>query len=197
MSESLSYIKQQNYNYMKGLFLICIVMLSLTTINSQKYLSKNTFVKFYSYTPLEKIEAVNNTGACILDAASGNVELSALNTAFQFKKALMQQHFNENYMESTKFPKAKFKGKIVDISKLSVDKAGTYKVEVSGELNMHGVTKSITLPAVFVVNGNGLISGEAKFNIKPEDYNIQIPSLVKDNIAKEIEITAKADLNKM
>ena len=181
---------------MKNVFFI-LAILSVSSVHSQKFLSKNAFIKFYSYTPLEKIEAVNNTAACILDASTGNIEISVLNTAFQFKKALMQQHFNENYMESSKFPKAKFKGKVNELSKINFDKAGTYKVDVPGELNMHGATNNITICVIVVVNGNGNISGETKFNIKPEDYNIKVPNLVKDNIAKEIEITAKADLKKM
>lgn len=179
----------------KSLFIL--FCLSICSLNAQRYLSKNTFVKFYSYTPLEKIEAVNNTGACVLDIATGNVELSVLNTAFNFKKALMQQHFNENYMESEKFPKAKFKGKMDDLTSVNFTKAGTYKVTVSGELNMHGTSKKIIVPATFTIDANGKIIGETKFNIKPEDYNIQIPNLVKDNIAKEIEITSKAELSKM
>ncbi|HMW38250.1 MAG: YceI family protein [Saprospiraceae bacterium] len=182
---------------MNKLIILCVALILVQGVNGQRFMSKNAYVKFYSYTPLEKIEAVNNTAACVIDVATGNVELSALNTSFQFKKALMQQHFNENYMESSKFPKARFKGKIIDMSKVSFDKPGTYKVDVAGELNMHGVSKPVTVPAVLTVKDNTTIMGEAKFNIKPVDYEVKIPSLVKDNIAKEIEVTCKAELKKV
>ncbi|MEP7196668.1 MAG: YceI family protein [Saprospiraceae bacterium] len=181
---------------MKNLILVLLILTSIST-QAQRYLSKNAFVKFYSYTPLEKIEAVNNTAACVLDISTGNIEFSALNTAFQFKKALMQQHFNENYMESSKFPKAKFKGKIVDFNIINLNKEGSYLISVIGEMNMHGVTKGLIIPATLKVSSTGKISGESKFNIKAEDYQIAIPNLVKDNIAKEIEVTIKADLNKL
>lgn len=176
---------------------IFFLVIGFQAINAQRYLSKNAFIKFYSFTPLEKIEAVNNTGACILDASTGNIEFSALNTAFQFKKALMQQHFNENYMESSKFPKSKFKGKIEDMSKINFIKAGTYSVNIVGDLNMHGVSKNLSIPATLVINEKGIITSEVKFKIKAEDYKIEIPNLVKDNIAKELEITVKGELNKM
>lgn len=174
-----------------GLFLISF------HLHSQRFLSKNAYVKFYSATPLEKIEAVNNTSLCILDISNGNMEFSALNTAFQFQKALMQQHFNENYIESSTYPKTKFKGQIKDFSKIDFNKPGTHKITVEGDMIMHGVTKRITVPANLTVNANGKISGDAKFNVKPEDYGIKIPGLVKDNIAKEIEVTVKLELSKV
>ncbi|NOT37084.1 MAG: YceI family protein [Saprospiraceae bacterium] len=175
---------------------ICLLVASFQ-LQAQRYLSKNAYVKFFSATPLEKIEAVNNSAVCILDVSNGNLEFSALNTAFQFEKALMQQHFNENYMESTTYPKTKFKGQIQNSSTIDFTKAGTHKITVAGDMSMHGVTKNITVPANLIINANGKISGEAKFKVKPEDYGIKIPSLVKDNIAKEIEITVKLEMSKM
>lgn len=179
----------------KSIFLL--LALATLQVNAQRYLTKNAYVKFFSATPLEKIEAVNNTSACILDISNGNMEFSALNTAFQFQKALMQQHFNENYMESSKFPKTKFKGTIQNISAIDFTKAGTHKITVNGDMNMHGVSKQVTVPATLRIDEKGKISGDAVFKVKPEDYDIKIPNLVKDNIAKEIEITVKLDLAKM
>jgi hypothetical protein len=179
----------------KSIFFLALLL--TLQMNAQRYLTKNAYVKFFSATPLEKIEAVNNTSACILDVSNGNMEFSALNTSFQFQKALMQQHFNENYMESTKFPKTKFKGTIQNVSTIDFSKAGTHKITVNGEMNMHGNSKQITIPATIKIDDKGKITGEALFKVKPEDYNIKIPNLVKDNIAKEIEITVKLDLAKM
>ncbi|MBK8403116.1 MAG: YceI family protein [Saprospiraceae bacterium] len=175
---------------MKKLIFLFAALLILTNGFAQKYYAKNAYVKFHSDSPMEKIEAVNNTGSTVFDLASGRVEFAALINAFQFDRALMQEHFNENYMESGKFPKATFKGAIENYSALNLSKPGTYKVDVSGDMTMHGVTNKIKVPAEVKVETGGL-SSETKFKIKCEDYKISIPSVVRDKIAKEIEVTVK------
>ena len=100
----------------------------------------------------------------------------------------MQEHFNENYMESDKYPKASFKGNITDLSKIDFTKDGKYGVNVSGDLTMHGVTKKVSAPGTVSVK-SGKVAAESKFNLRLADYNISIPALVKDNIAEVIEIT--------
>ena len=104
----------------------------------------------------------------------------------------MQEHFNENYMESSKHPKAKFSGSIKNISDVDLTKDGTYSAEVDGTLNIHGVSKEIMANATFTVE-NGAVSGNSILKVLVADFNIQIPSVVKDNIAKEIEIKIKAN----
>jgi polyisoprenoid-binding protein YceI len=112
--------------------------------------------------------------------------------AFQFEKALMQEHFNENYMESSKYPKATFKGDILNFKEFNFSKDGTYPAKVKGTMTIHGVSKPMETTAQFTVK-KGAISGASEFKILVADYGIKIPSLVKDKIAKEVKIDIKAD----
>ena len=124
------------------------------------------------------------------------MEFAVLIKGFEFKKALMQEHFNENYLESDKFPKATFKGKIVNNSDVNYKKDGTYKVKTKGQLTIHGVTKEVEADGTIEVKG-GKIVGTSTFNVNPEDYKISIPNLVRDKIAKQIKVTVKADYQPM
>jgi len=106
----------------------------------------------------------------------------------------MQEHFNENYMESNKYPSATLKGKIVNIADLKLDKDGTYKAKVQGTLEMHGVTNNISVPATLVVNG-GKINFNANFSVLCADYKIAIPSVVADKVAKDVKINIEGVLS--
>lgn len=159
-------------------------------VSAQKYVTKNGHVWFYSHTPMEEIEAHNRQVVSSLDCSTGEFALLLLVKSFEFKTALMQEHFNENYMESDKIPKSSFKGKIDNLSKIDFKKDGTYPAEVSGDLTMHGVTKHITTKGTIVVKGT-TISANGKFVIVPQDYDIKIPSLVAEKIAKEIQVTVE------
>ena len=142
---------------------------------------------------MEKIEAKNSTATCILDTESGRIEFAVLIKAFQFEKALMQEHFNENYMESDKFPKSTFKGNIENISAINFQKDGSYQTKVKGELTIHGVTKEIESEGTFTVK-EGKINAISAFQVQVADYKIEIPSVVKDNIAKTVAIDVQLDL---
>ena len=100
----------------------------------------------------------------------------------------MEEHFNENYMESDKIPKSTFTGKIVNIKDVNFSSAGTYNVTVEGDLSIHGVTKKVTAKGTLEIVDGG-INATSKFNIEPEEYNITIPSVVRNNIAKVVEVT--------
>jgi polyisoprenoid-binding protein YceI len=141
---------------------------------------------------METIEGNNYSVSSILNTKTGELIFSLLNKSFQFKQALMEEHFNEKYMESDKYPKATFKGKIKDISKVNFSKDGIYQVEVEGELSMHGVTKTVTEPGTIEVKGGEIIA-KANFNVVPEDYKIEIPALVREKIAKIIPIKVDMD----
>ena len=127
-----------------------------------------------------------------MDAESGAIEWAVLINAFRFEKALMEEHFNENYMESTKYPKAIFRGKLDNISTVDFSKNGTYTTSVSGELEIRGVKNNVATDVVFEVN-NGAIVGKSSLTVLVADYNIEIPKLVRENIAKEVLITIEAD----
>jgi polyisoprenoid-binding protein YceI len=104
----------------------------------------------------------------------------------------MQEHFNEKYLESDKYPYAEFKGKIMNDVDLSKD--GNYPVTVQGDLNIHNVIKKYTINATINVQG-GKIIGESKFNVKLVDHHVQIPTLIMKNIAEQVEVTISATMS--
>ena len=157
---------------------------------SQLYSTRTGFIGFYSKTPLEDIKAENNQVYAIIDGGKKNIAFSLLVKGFIFAKELMQEHFNENYVESDKYPKANFTGSYT--GDVPLNKDGSYKVTVKGNLNLHNVTKMIEVPATIEVK-NGHLVGQADFKLKPEDFNITIPSLVRDKIDKEISVKINID----
>lgn len=162
---------------------------------AQLYFTKNGFISFFSSTTMEDIKADNNQVISILNAATGELQFSLLNNAFHFKKALMEEHFNEDYIESAKYPKSTFKGIITNIKEVDLGKDGVYNVLVSGNLNIHGVTKPVSVTAKITVK-NGSISATAVFRVSPKDYNISIPATVKNNISQTIELTVSCNYEK-
>jgi polyisoprenoid-binding protein YceI len=172
------------------------MLLQAHSIVGQKYFSKVGRIHFLSEAPLEKIEATNHNALVIFDASTGKMECSVLIRGFQFEKALMQDHFNENYMESHKYPKGIFKGTILNLNEVNLSKDGTYAVNVKGDLTLHGVTKPFILPGQVVIKA-GKISATSTFDILVDDYNIQIPKVVKENVSKTVKVIVTADLQKM
>jgi hypothetical protein len=176
---------------MKTAAILISLIFAFAFANAQdKYMTKNGHIRFYSHTPMEDIDAHNHQVGSILDIKTGEIVFNALIKSFEFSRALMQEHFNENYMESDKIPNAKFKGQVVNIKDVDVKKDGDYAVDVKGDLNVHGVTKNITVKANFQVKG-GKIMGTSKFTVTAGDFNISIPSVVQEKIAKEIELTVE------
>jgi len=163
-------------------------MVITATVSAQKFYTKNGSVSFFSKTSLENIKADNNQVMSVLNTQTGDIQFSLLIKSFHFEKALMEEHFNENYMESEKFPKATFKGTITDMSRVSFTTDGIYTVAVSGDMTIHGVTKKTTATGTIVVKA-GKISASATFPVNLSEYNISIPNLVKDNIAESVEIS--------
>lgn len=172
---------------MKKLVLIGLMAIGLTmSVQAQgRYFTRDGFISFFSHTDVEDIAAKNNKVASVLDMATGQLEFAVLMKAFEFKKALMQQHFNESYVESEKYPKAQFRGKVINIGSVDLTKDGAYPVQVAGELTIKGITRPLQTNATLIVQG-GLPQGVAEFKVKPADFNIEIPALVRANIAEEI-----------
>ena len=178
---------------MKKIIAITALFLSGNfVLKAQVFKSKKDEVKvtFFSTTPIEDISAVHSTSTSVI--VNDSIKFSLSNTGFVFPKPLMQEHFNENYMESPKYPKSTFKGKIENVSSIQLGKDGSYPVVIKGTLDMHGVSKPVTANATFVVKG-GAISATSKLKVLLADYNISVPAVVKDNIAKEVEISISAD----
>jgi hypothetical protein len=163
-------------------------MIIVLSVNAQKYMTKNGYIGFYSHTSMEDIKADNNQVISALDISSGEIVFQALIKSFHFNRALMEEHFNENYMESDKFPKSVFKGKITNFTAVDFSKTGTYNVTVEGDLTIHDVTNKINTKGTIEVVSGG-INANSKFNIVPEDYKINIPGVVKDKFDKTIEVT--------
>lgn len=174
--------------------LIIAGILSITTfqLTAQKYFTKNGKLSFYSKATLENIKADNNQVLSVINTQTGELQFSVLIKGFHFEKALMEEHFNADYLQSDKYPKASFKGKITDPAKVDFKKDGSYAVTVTGDLTIHAVVKNITAPGTITVKG-GKISADSQFSVALSDYNISIPAIAKDNISKSIEITVSCN----
>lgn len=159
---------------------------------AQKHFTRGAHISFFSATPVEKIEAHNHQVTTIVDLEKSEMVFSVLMKSFEFEKALMQEHFNEKYVHSSKFPKAQFKGTFEPSNPIDLSKDGDYPVTVSGTMTLHGVEKKVSADGVFTVS-DGKLAGTAEFTLRPEDYDIDIPGVVRENIAEEVKITVKAE----
>lgn len=169
------------------------LLASVFSLQAQdKYFTRDGYIRFFSSTSVEDIEAKNNNVAAVL-ASDGQVEFAVLMKSFQFEKALMQEHFNENYVESNTYPKATFKGKVQNMDQVDLKKPGEYPVTVKGTMDMHGVQKEIEEKGTISVEGDA-VTLNSVFKLKPEDYNIEIPNTVRNNIAEHIEVTVDCKL---
>ncbi|KAA2245799.1 YceI family protein [Chitinophaga agrisoli] len=153
------------------------------------YSCRNANLSFFSSAPLEDIEAKTDKGVAAINAKTGAIYFKVPVNTFQFKKKLMQEHFNENYLETEKYPWAEFKGKLS--GPIDCTKNGTYDVTVDGNMTIHGVQKAYTEKGTVTVN-NGQLTATCKFNVKLEDHKIKIPTLVIKNIAEVVEVTVNA-----
>jgi hypothetical protein len=167
-------------------------MLITTNSHDQVYMTRTGYVSFSSKASMENIKAENKQLLAIINIEKKELAFMVLMKGFEFKKELMQTHFNENYVESDKYPKASFNGTFTG----DVDsKNGTpTTVNVKGSISLHGVTKEIETTATLQLL-NGSLNGNAIFKVHPEDYNITIPNLVRNNIAKEVEVEVKVNCN--
>lgn len=172
-------------------FFALLMILTLQLQVQERLICRNASVKFFSAMPLENIEAVNNQGLSVIDLKTGNTEFSVLLKGFIFPKALMQEHFNENYVESSIYPRAYFKGTIQSMPTIATDKNATYNLSLKGTMQLHGKSKEISTTAQLQVK-DGKITGDSVFDLLLEDYAIQIPKIVKDKIAPKISINVKA-----
>jgi polyisoprenoid-binding protein YceI len=176
---------------MKRLLSLLLIPLLLTASHfgyaQGKFMTKTGRVTFFSTSILEDIEARNTAAAAVLDLSGGQLAFSVPIKEFIFKRTLMQEHFNENYMESDKYPKATFSGHFIGLDVAALADPGTHNVKVEGDLTLHGVTHHMTVPATLEMKNNQL-AAFALFSVAPADYNIEIPLLVRENIAKIVSI---------
>jgi polyisoprenoid-binding protein YceI len=172
---------------MKYFFFLIAAITFTTTLDAQKLLStKSGKISFESNSPLEDIEAINTEVESKLAPSTGQLVFNLLIKGFQFENQMMEDHFNDDYMHSSKYPKASFKGAIANIKTINFAKNGTYPAQVKGNLTIHGVTKPVTTNGTITVK-NGKVSAKSQFKIKLKDYNIG-GSMIGKKIAETIAI---------
>jgi len=166
---------------------LVLLIFPFNGFSQKRYFAEKSYISFFSEGVIEQIRADNTKVTSILDLASGEIAYLLNPKDFQFEKKLMQVHFNEKYMESEKYPRSSFKGKLVgyDASKTQVQ-----QVKAVGKLNIHGVTRDVDIPGTLQVEGN-TVTLRSKFMVKLEDYNIKVPQIVWQNIAQEVEVTVQ------
>ncbi|MBS1919463.1 MAG: YceI family protein [Bacteroidetes bacterium] len=176
-------------------FILSIVCLLISFIAGAqgKYYTKSGKISLYSSTSMENINASNKTAVAVLDSKTGELQFAVLLKGFEFKKALMQEHFNSDYVESDKFPKSEFKGQIINNNEVNYTKDGNYRVNVKGRLTLHGETKDVETTGSISVK-EGKLHANSVFNILLADYNISIPWDVRNSISKTIQITVDCGL---
>ncbi len=178
---------------MKNLIVLSFILCASIVKAQDKFFTKSGSVTFHSKAPLENIEANHKSVTCVLDTKTGNMQFAVLMKGFEFEKALMQEHFNENYVESHKYPKADFKGQVLNNNEINYTKEGTYSAKVKGMLTIHGETREVETKGTIVVKQDKLLT-VAEFIILLSDYKIEIPRLVKDNISNNVKITVDCSL---
>lgn len=170
-------------------------MLISAAFYGQKYITKTGNIKFEASVPsFEEVAAENKSASAVLETSTGEFAALALMKGFRFKVALMEEHFNENYVESSKYPKATFKGKIEDFDAAKIT-ASEKTYTITGDLTLHGKTKKVSSTAKISKSGNTIkITGN--FIVKPEDFDIEIPKIVSKKVADKIAVDYNFSLNK-
>lgn len=181
-------------NRIRATLFILLLLPAAQIFAQDKYFTKSGDITFDASGITEDITADNKQVTFVLDAKTGALELAVLMKAFEFERALMQEHFNENYVESDKYPKSIFKGKITNFNDVDLSKDGSYPVKIDGQLTIHGVTKEVPAHGTLTMK-NGKLSGKTSFKILLSDFDIDIPSIVKDKISKTVNINVAVWLN--
>ncbi|KFC59954.1 hypothetical protein FEM08_12580 [Flavobacterium gilvum] len=163
-------------------------------IFSQKMITRTGEIKFEASVPaFEPVAAINNSASAILDESNGEFAALALIKAFKFKVPLMEEHFNENYIESSQYPKATFKGRIINFDASKLNSSANYDLE--GDLSIHGVTKRIKTK-ITLAPKDGKLHLTNNFTVKAQDFDIKIPSIVKNKVSEDVTISIDFILDK-
>lgn len=174
---------------LKAQLIILLIICSFSLFAQGTLIDKNGTARFYSEAPVENIEAINKKAIGAIDLSNGSLAVSMLMRDFTFEKSLMQEHFNENYVESDRYPKSTFKGKILNYDPGKFNKPGSYTLKVSGDLTIHGVTNPLETEILCQVSNESILV-ETKFIVAIAKFKIDIPKIVFYNIAEEVEVTA-------
>ena len=169
------------------LFTILILLSGLSLTAQDKKITKTGHLWFFSHTSIEDIEAHSHQAVAVFVPAKGDIAIEVSMLSFEFPKALMQEHFNENYMESAKFPKSRFVGTLTNLKNINFSKDGTYNATVEGTMTIHNVSQKIKADGTIEIDGNKIMM-KSKFIVAPKDYDIKIESRFSNNIASSIEV---------
>lgn len=176
---------------MKTTLSFLFIAFFIINAKAQIYIGEKTKLSFFSSTSLENIDAVNSNTKPLFNIKTGAFAMKAQQTEFKFKSSFMQEHYNENYMESEKFPFATFIGKVNEVVDYSKD--GTTQVTMTGKLSMHGVELPRTISGSVIV-ANGVITMDSKFDVVVADHKIKVPSLYVAKIAEIINVTFHTEM---
>jgi polyisoprenoid-binding protein YceI len=172
---------------LKANLFIVLTIVCISSFSQNRYFTKTGTIIFTSQAPMENIAAVNKTTLVVMDAKTGAIQFAVQMKGFEFEKQLMQDHFNENYVESDRFPRAEFKGSITNNSEINYSKDGNYAAKVKGKLTLHGITKDVDVTGTIKL-ASGKLLAHSKFSILLSDYGINIPSVVKDKLSNIVAI---------
>ena len=173
-----------NINAMMGIKIFVLVLIA-SSVYGQKFITERGFVKFFSDAAIEDITATNEKVTGLFDAGSGSIAFVVPINQFVFAKSLMQEHFNEKYLESDRYPKSTFQGRIVGFNP---ETSTQQTVNAQGKLTIHGVTRDINVPGQISRSDKGLTM-TSKFMVELKDYKVEIPRLMWQNIAERVEVT--------
>ncbi len=166
------------------------LFMSLSFVSfSQRMMDSQAYIRFFSEAPLEDIKAINEKGLGVLDMSNGKVAVAMNMKDFHFEKSLMEEHFNENYIESDKYPKATFSGTIDNFDASAYENlTDSLTQSVKGKMTIHGVSQEVTIPIAFIKEGDALLA-KSEFLIRIEEYDVDVPTLLIKNIAEEVLVT--------
>ncbi|MES2622543.1 MAG: YceI family protein [Bacteroidota bacterium] len=174
-----------------------IILLTATTLvlQAQIYTAPQGKIHFHSSTPLEDIDAVSSEANCVLDATGRKITAKVEMKSFAFPKPLMQQHFNESYVESDKFPYAILEATIVE--KISFTKSGTYNITLKGTFEVHGIKRERTIKSKLIVHNGQPEKATAEFDVKLADHDIKVPTILVMKVAEIIKVDVSFTFNKV
>ena len=176
----------------KAVIILFFVLIQLAGFSQSTYFTRSGHVYFISHTDIIDIDANNHQVASFLNIETGKIQFAVLIKSFKFSLATAKEHFNESYMESDKFPKATFKGEILNIDSLDLNKNGIWPVRVKGDITIKGITKNIEVHGELTID-NGQINAISEFELLISDFNILVPKLVEDKVAKTVQV--KVNMN--
>ena len=173
---------------------IIFLVLTVPLFGEDIYFTRSGTISFFSSTPIEDIKAINEQTTCVLDLETGDLSFRIPIRGFIFKNGLMQEHFNENYLESDTYPNASFTGSIEGWKDITLSET-LQPVSLKGTMTIHGVSKEIAESGNILMKEDRLI-GAATFKINVADYKIEIPKILRENIAKVVDVSVDISLKK-